>query len=372
MSKHKPFKLGLPDNRSPDELFLDLKNPRFGLTEATTQEEALKILFLNADLKELWNSILENGFQPYEPLVAVEEDNKLVVLEGNRRLAAVKILRDPTLLPEAIKRISSPIPENILRTMDFLSVHIVPERSNADAFIGFKHVNGPNRWSPLAKAKFAVQFFEAMDGTLDEKERLQSLTHQLGDSRQLIIRQLVAYKIIEQARRLSIFEDNNINVEDIEFSHLYTLINNGASRDFLGLSRAPLKENLINNAPVPDTHLRELEEIVKWLYGEERVIRSQGTDRPTLQKVLASAEGIEELRRTGDLATAATIAGLNTEDWMKDLAKTYGLSKHLYSEAISVVGELDSEEIGRAERNIEQITKFMTQIKGQLKYSEKS
>ena len=85
-------------NIEPDKLSLDRSNPRFGLAEASSEAEALKILVETADLKELWNSISERGFEKFEPLVATEEDGVLVVLEGNRRLAAVKLLLNPDLL----------------------------------------------------------------------------------------------------------------------------------------------------------------------------------------------------------------------------------------------------------------------------------
>lgn len=86
------------ENKSPNDLSLDKANPRFGLAHAQTEEEALEILAETANLKELWDSIAERGYEPFEPLVAMEKEGRLVVLEGNRRLAAVKLLLDPDLL----------------------------------------------------------------------------------------------------------------------------------------------------------------------------------------------------------------------------------------------------------------------------------
>ena len=60
-----------------DSLELDLENPRFGLIDARTPDEALAILAARADLRELWNSINERGFERYEPLVAFKR------IEGN-------------------------------------------------------------------------------------------------------------------------------------------------------------------------------------------------------------------------------------------------------------------------------------------------
>ena len=52
-----------------EQLLLDLENPRFGLIDAETPDDALAILAARSDLRELWNSINERGFERYEPLV---------------------------------------------------------------------------------------------------------------------------------------------------------------------------------------------------------------------------------------------------------------------------------------------------------------
>ncbi len=86
------------EEKYPRDLVLDRKNPRFGLAQAADEPEALEILVETADLKELWDSIAERGFEKFEPLVATYEGGELVVLEGNRRLAAVKLLIEPHIL----------------------------------------------------------------------------------------------------------------------------------------------------------------------------------------------------------------------------------------------------------------------------------
>ncbi len=43
-------------------------------------------------------SIVLRGYFPNEPLLAIKEKDRYVVVEGNRRLAALKALREPGLL----------------------------------------------------------------------------------------------------------------------------------------------------------------------------------------------------------------------------------------------------------------------------------
>lgn len=351
----------------PDALSLDQANPRFGLAHAHSEPEALELLAETANLKELWDSIAERGYEKFEPLVAMEEGDQLVVLEGNRRLAAVKLLLDPDLLnKEAARRRIPRLPVEKLNTCKELPVIIVRSREEAAGYIGFKHVNGPARWSSLAKAKFGVDFFDSLSQKQSPHERMKSLTKQLGDSRGLIIRLLVAYKIVLQCIHLGIFESLNIDEGDIEFSHLYTLINNPDSRAFIGLSRAPLSESMIRNNPVPETHYAELAQLMSWLYGERSVIKAQGTDRPRLQRVLASDAGLKELKITGDLGSAEAVAGLKSDDWLEMLAKAATILTKATADAAVVSVELPGAGIEQARSLIKRIELQTKQIKSVL------
>lgn len=351
----------------PEKLYLDRNNPRFGLSEVEDEAEALAILVETADLKELWNSISERGFEKFEPLVATEEEGRLVVLEGNRRLAAVKLLLNPELLAKDSPRKKIPdISQEKLDTCKELPVVIVKDRAAAAGYIGFKHVNGPARWSSLAKARFGVRFYEALDGQQTPQERMQSLTKQLGDSRGVIIRLLVAYKIVQQSSSLGHFESLDVDDGSIEFSHLYTLINNPDSRDFIGLPRAPLSERLIRDNPIPETHFDQLLEVLGWLYGERSVIKSQGTDRPRLQRVLASRDGIQELRLTGDLTSAETVAGLRNEDWLGALAKISAMTQKASTDAAIVAYDLSPDDLSQARSLLRRVNSQLRQIQAAM------
>ena len=55
------------------------------------------------DVYALAKSIVESGYFPNEVLVAVREQSKLVVVEGNRRLAACKLLISPEAAPASFQ-----------------------------------------------------------------------------------------------------------------------------------------------------------------------------------------------------------------------------------------------------------------------------
>ena len=87
------------------ELLFDPQNPRLaelGLSKTPTQPEILKALWQSMAVDEVAWSIAKNGFFSYEPLfVEIDAKSKRkYVIEGNRRLAAVKLLLDKRLRDE--------------------------------------------------------------------------------------------------------------------------------------------------------------------------------------------------------------------------------------------------------------------------------
>ena len=82
-------------------LYLDLKNPRY--EEQRSQNEALNTIA--SDQKEkllfLLRDIIKNGLNPSDiPIVMPDKDrvNGYIVLEGNRRIAALKLFMKPAIL----------------------------------------------------------------------------------------------------------------------------------------------------------------------------------------------------------------------------------------------------------------------------------
>lgn len=77
------------------DLHFDYENPRlaeYGINEATPEDEILKILWEAMDVRELVQSISASGFFSHEALIVAKEDGRNIVIERNRRLAAVKVL----------------------------------------------------------------------------------------------------------------------------------------------------------------------------------------------------------------------------------------------------------------------------------------
>ena len=84
---------------SYEDLLLDTHNPRLPKSMGNKSESEIINYFLSdASLIELMLAIGKNDFFEGEQLLVIKaENNKYCVIEGNRRLSAVKLLHNPTI-----------------------------------------------------------------------------------------------------------------------------------------------------------------------------------------------------------------------------------------------------------------------------------
>lgn len=145
---------------SPTNLHLDAKNPRLGREySARAPREILQYLFERDKALEVAESIATRGFFQNEPLLAVKEDGRFVVVEGNRRLAALKALREPSLLEGTFERQVERLARRIVDPSLIASVPvtIAPSRKATDRQIAGRHVGTPVlAWRAENRASFIL------------------------------------------------------------------------------------------------------------------------------------------------------------------------------------------------------------------------
>ena len=333
----------------PDKLLLDLENPRFGLKAVSEQQDALNLLAERANLKELWESIVSQSWLDLEPIVCIQTAHNgiYIVIEGNRRLAAIQTLLEPSKLEDHLQKRVLALPESVRSDLENIEIVVVEDRRKADAFIGFKHVNGPASWGSLAKAKFASDMFQRhVDQEWPPDEALKRISQTLGDTTTSMLRMLVGYQVLQQAIRQDYVRTERIESGTFDFSHLYTMMPNPATRSFLGWGDGPLRTSHVQHNPVSEENLRNLELLMGWLFGNEdldRVIKSQGSDRPKLQQVLAHSAAKETLIATGRLETAAAKAGLDIDSWRTRLIRAETQAKEISTDLPEIQFRLKNE-----------------------------
>lgn len=136
------------------DLFLDPENIRLGIDAKSSQEAIINDLFANENAMQVLESISANGLFPDEVPVAVKESKKFTVIEGNRRIAALKVLGRPEIVPSKetnvreLLKTTGAVPKEI-------EIVVAPDRESVRHFLASKHTQETRRpWKPLRQAYF--------------------------------------------------------------------------------------------------------------------------------------------------------------------------------------------------------------------------
>lgn len=143
------------------QLDLDCRNPRHG--RVADQEEALGALIADQGRKlpNLALDIHSKGLSPAQRFIVIEQSNgRYTVLDGNRRLAALRLLANPELLPSDIG------PADFASLVgvpgsgpDRVACCLMPDRESASAWLERTHTGqldgiGVVPWSTVAQHRF--------------------------------------------------------------------------------------------------------------------------------------------------------------------------------------------------------------------------
>ena len=312
-------------------LHLDPANPRLPEdVQGSGEDELMQHLYERFDLDEIAAPMAQNGYFDEEPLVAVPnglpkklqpqpgkppsseyvaflDKAEFTVVEGNRRLATARILREPSIRRKLRVRGWPEISSEVRQDLDELPVIIYPTRKEVLPYLGVRHITGNKKWDSYAKARYIAAM-------LDEGHTIDDIVREVGDRSQGVLRNAVSYKVLQQARKEL---DWDIARAKEDFSYILLGIGQKNIRVFLGWTKPvgetdqvkvlPLEEVPLD-APIPETHLQNLRDFLSWIYGEGSkvlpVIKESRDITNYLSYVVASKNAVEYLRRTRDLREA--------------------------------------------------------------------
>lgn len=269
-------------------LQLDMNNPRIKHVGSNlSQTQILKFLIRKEGVFELAKKISEEGyFVGEEPIICIE-NNKKVVLEGNRRTAALKLLQEPKKHLSTAK--TNILLKNILKN-DFpvdrkLKCYIAPNRLLANPIIYTRH-NGETlkKWKTGNQYAFVAEMFYE-DGLV-----VEDICDVLNESRAKILKPLKAYNLFYEGREILEKEEGIVvNVADFEFTNLERFYNYEPAKEFLGIEFDDETGELIIGIPQEEFEIRLLE-VFKILIDSERFSRdfNRDNDKKTLVSHLNS------------------------------------------------------------------------------------
>jgi len=281
-------------------LLFDPGNPRFGgKSESSTlleiekqQDRVQKILEEDPHYAlRLVESFRKNGFIRYEPLVVRQMNGKYVVIEGNRRLAAVRHIvenKEGSFSPGLIAK---------LKKIPVLIFHQEEDQSHIQAmrvYLGVRHLFGFKDWPAESKAKF-------LDEQIKSGEDLERTVDELGITKSAVRRYLVPYRVIRKAKQ------HLRGISDQEFWILGEALTRSAIPDYIELEVNP------DTLDVEGYNLSKLRKLIDFLYGEVTVNGARNfltrkitdtRDSSKLAKVLSDSKAAASLERGASLEEA--------------------------------------------------------------------
>ena len=231
----------------PSQLLLDPNNYRFHdlgqykevklktrYSEAGVQSRAQSLLedTPTFDLGSLKDSIRTNGYIPVEQIVATKfndmenGDPLFLVIEGNRRTAAIKSL----LKEDAAGSVD--LSENVRASLNPIEiVELIGEEDEINTYtrtlMAIRHVSGVRQWGPYQQAKLVVELFE------EEGATLGSVAQQIGISSREVARRYRASKALAQ---MEIDEEFSDFAEPRLYAFFHEAVSAPVIRDWLGFT----------------------------------------------------------------------------------------------------------------------------------------
>lgn len=305
-------------------LRLDPDNPRLVqyLPEkgTPTENDLISIIYEYFETETIAVSMCKNGYFDEEPVIVVPEkmpkgfdwdrdvdtiakdidklvekgELKFVVVEGNRRLATIKLLLNTDLREKIGASVSYPQLTDKRAAKDLSSIPCIVYRSreHVSPYLGVRHMIGNLKWEAFARSYYTATVIDAGIGKGGEVQAaIQDVQNTIGDRSDVIRKQYVAYKLYELAKEIAVPTKPVLD----RFSLLTVMYNSAGIREYLGLKSygdIDFKKRLL-----PANKDEEFKQVMAWIYGNpDEGIPSVINDSRKITKELNAIAQHEEAR----------------------------------------------------------------------------
>jgi len=310
------------------DLLLDHRNPRLPLEAISfDQYELCRLMEEDFQLEPIGTSLADNGYFQEEPLIGTLENGQIIIVEGNRRLAALKLLTQEKFRKRSENR---DFWEELVKLVeekgyDLTKVPVVMHKTREEvmSILGHRHISGPLRWEALPKARFINNFIQKQE----EDINFYSIGRKIGYRQDSVLRNYVAYRVYLQAKEYGI---DTSNVESY-FGKFYTALNNAHIMNYLGLETWG-KEPSELKKPIKMENMAKLKEIIEYIHGTEDVDAVFTDSRYIMElgEIVVNEESRRHLQATRDFQAALRLTGGEEEALINNLEEADILLRQSY------------------------------------------
>lgn len=194
-----------------DDLLINPENPRFDPVK--NQKQALSVMIdkIKDKIMNIAEDISKNELNPGKKWYVVEKDGKYIVLEGNRRLTAIKLINNPKLIDldrettQFFQNLNDKFSKNMPKVVECV---VFNNKEDAYHWIELEHT-GENNGIGLLKWDH------------EQKERFKS--------------QVTGSKLAKGVQVLDLMRDNSIDVHNIDATNIDRLVSTPYVREQVGI-----------------------------------------------------------------------------------------------------------------------------------------
>lgn len=204
-----------------EKLFLDPKNYRIDFERYNTTEKAVERLYLDEDIMGMVKGIVNfPGLHPHEKMIVVPKDKgEYKVLEGNRRLLAIKsllgMIEPPAKHKREIAGLASKLSEETKESLRHIGtvVYEVGDKGYLK-ILADKHSSlSYQRWGQISQWHFFKDLYNL------NKRDIDLTANDLGKSKGEVSNYIRYYNLFSYIRSLPYWDENNLR-EQIESNTL--------------------------------------------------------------------------------------------------------------------------------------------------------
>lgn len=166
------------------DLLLNPNNPRFNPVKYQTETILSMIDDQGDKLVVLAEHIINHGLNPTDVILVCPYEKQLLVLEGNRRVTALKLVNEPDLIPDELSKLKkefqrlNSIVDNSL--LDSITCVVANDAEQGEEWIRLKHTGenegaGTVRWDGQQTSRFNSQTSGIVDARIVFLDELRSL-----------------------------------------------------------------------------------------------------------------------------------------------------------------------------------------------------
>jgi len=297
-----------------DKLKLDFQNPRLPI-QTSNENDIIEWMLADASILELMLAIGQNNFFIGEALLVIKDEGDFIVLEGNRRLTALKLLNNPELATIHKRKIKQILEETKERPKDIPCI-VFDTREEILKYLGYRHVTGIKSWGILAKAKYLTQL-KSLSNEENSKKLSRELAKQIGSKSDYVVRLLTGYEIYK------IIEDNNfykipkLDKTTFHFNYIADSLNRENINLFIDV-------DLNSDNPLENLDKKNLNKLIHWFFEKNSQNRSRvlgnSIDLTKLNQVLGSEEATENFINGSSLDEAVNSLEFSEDRFSRELA----------------------------------------------------